>query len=246
MLDRAFGLARSLWLYHGGLGRRRLLGRFYRDLVPADGLAFDIGAHVGDRSLAWARLGARVVAVEPQPDLARLLRWLVRGRPRIQLIEAAVADRPGHLRLHLSPRTPTVTTASPAFIAEAGRVPSFAWVRWPETVEVAAVTLDALIAQHGVPDFVKIDVEGFEDRVLAGLSQPLPLLSFEFVPATPASALASLDRLEALAAYRYNVALGESFRLLLPGWVPAEAMRRWLAGRAPDGPSGDIYARRAA
>lgn len=75
--------------------------------------------------------------------------------------------------------------------------------------EVPMTTLDRLIKAHGSPDFVKIDVEGMEHEVLAGLSAPLPALSFEFVPSSPHAALASAAQLEDLGRYGYDVALGE-------------------------------------
>lgn len=243
LADRLYGLGRSLWVYYGRPGTGGALDRFYRPLVPSGGLCFDIGAHVGSRTRSWSRLGARVIAVEPQPDFARFLRWLCRGDPRVLVREEAVAARPGAVTLLVSPRTPTVTTGSPDFIAATTKVPSFAWVRWDNRVEVPATTLDRLIADHGIPDFVKIDVEGMEHEVLAGLSRPIPAVSFEFVPSAPASALASVERLERLGRYEFNVSLGESLTFALESWVGAPRIRDWLLARPVTSDSGDVYAR---
>ena len=180
--------------------------------------------------------------MEPQPDFVRLLRWIFAGNRRVTVRGEAVAASVGTLTLLVSPRTPTVTTGSPAFVNSASRVPSFAWVRWNTKVEVPTTTLDALIAQHGLPDFVKIDVEGMEHEVLAGLSRPIAAVSFEFVPSALDSALASLARLEALSTYRYNVSLGESLKLVFTEPIDAASLRAWLTDRAPESDSGDIYA----
>jgi hypothetical protein len=80
--DRVLGMARSLAIYHGMPLRERRLRRLNRQLVTPGGLIFDIGAHASNRTRALVALGGRVVAVEPQPDFARLLRILF-GFPKL-------------------------------------------------------------------------------------------------------------------------------------------------------------------
>jgi FkbM family methyltransferase len=243
-LNRVVGLLRSLWIYHGIPGRRARLETFYRQFVPHGGLAFDIGAHVGSRVLAWRRLGAKVVAVEPQPDFVRLLRWLFARDDGVTVLAQAVGRAPGEAQLLISQRTPTVSTLSSDWTERVGTTASFRGVQWTPSASVAVTTLDALIDRFGLPDFVKIDVEGYELEVLHGLTRALSALSFEYLASLPELSLGCIDRLETLGRYRYWVSTGEQFRWLDPNGCGATEMRRWIGALAPDAPSGDIYARR--
>jgi hypothetical protein len=112
---------------------------------------------------------------------------------------------------------------------------------WDATVEVPCTTLDALIAGHGVPAFAKIDVEGFEDTVLAGLSRPLPKLSFEFTKIQRDVALVCLDRLALLGNYGFDIALGESQVLTFDRWIPKAEMAAHIAALPHEANSGDVY-----
>jgi len=243
--QRSVGMLRSLLIYRAVPWRGAQLRRFYRRFVPLGGLAFDVGAHAGNRAAAFRQLGARVVAVEPQPDFVQLLYHRFGGDPGVVVRAQALGREAGQARLLTSLRTPTVSTLSADFARRAGADPSFRGVRWGEGLWVPVETLDALVARHGQPDFVKIDVEGFEYEVLLGLSRPVPALSFEFLPVVRDVALACIDRLETLAGpgcYRYSVSLGERLRLLQPEGESAEALRAWLRALPPQGPSGDVHA----
>src|SRR5438105_10108388 len=109
------GVVRSLRIYYGNGERRAAMDRLYGQFVRPGDLVFDLGAHVGDRVAAFRRLGARVVAVEPQPLLLKTLRLLY-GRDRSIAIEPVAAGREeGELVLNLNLANPTVSTASDAF-----------------------------------------------------------------------------------------------------------------------------------
>jgi len=177
-LDRALGLARSLAIYHAIPLRQTRMRRLYAGFVGTGDLVFDIGAHAGNRVRGFAALGCRVVALEPQPDFARLLRALFGRSPRIEVIQAAAGGAQGRASLSVSERTPTVTTLVEAWRDARTRDPRFARVRWNRCIEVETTTLDALIARFGAPSFVKIDVEGGEPAVLTGLTHAVPALSF--------------------------------------------------------------------
>ena len=236
-------LGRSLDVYYGDVARDAAMDKLYATLIKAGGLAFDIGSHVGDRIGSFRRCGARVVALEPQPLCARVIREVYAGDKDVTLVEAACGPKPGTLTLHINSSNPTVTTASQDFVKAADGAGGWEGQVWDQQIEVPVTTLDALIARHGRPDFVKIDVEGFEADVLAGLSQPLPCLSFEFTTIQRDVAYACLDRLAAIGGYRFDIALGESQLLTFGRWVSKAEMADHIRALPHAANSGDVYAR---
>lgn len=238
----AAALSRSLRVYYGDRERNRAMDALYACFVRSGDLAFDIGAHVGDRIASFRRLGARVVALEPQPGPARVLRLLHHRDPDVTLVAAAAGEEEGSVTLHINSANPTVSTASHAFVRAADGAGGWEGQVWDETVTVPCLTLDGLIRRYGRPAFIKIDVEGFEDRVLAGLSDPVPALSFEFTTIAREVAESCLDRLARLGAYRFDLALGESQRLTFGRFIDAAAMAAHLRDLPHEANSGDVYA----
>jgi FkbM family methyltransferase len=239
------GVLRSLRIYHGDRAHHAAMDRLYAQFVQPDDLVFDVGAHVGDRVAAFRRLGARVVAVEPQPALVRILRLFYGFSRKVTIEAVAVGREPGTTTLRLNIDNPTVSTVSGEFIQAAAGAPGWEAQAWTKEIAVPVTTLDALIARHGPPAFIKIDVEGFEAEALYGLTQPAPALSFEFTTIQRDIALAALKRCQALGFCRYNAAIGESQALVHDHWQDADQIARWLAALPLEANSGDIYARMA-
>src|SRR5215475_11533765 len=116
-LRTAIGVLRSLRIYHGRGARVRAMDTLYSQFIAPGDLVFDVGAHVGDRVAAFRRLGARVVAVEPQPALHRTL-GLLFGRDRnVMLVRAAVGRHSVTAEMRINLDNPTLSTLSDDFIA---------------------------------------------------------------------------------------------------------------------------------
>jgi FkbM family methyltransferase len=238
------GVARSLRIYYRGKPRRMAMDDFYRRFVKRGDLVFDIGAHVGDRVGSFRRLGARVVAAEPQHALATTLK-LIYGRDRGVTIErVAVGRSEGAIELKINAANPTISTASEDFIRSSRDAPGWQGQKWNRTITVPMTTLDTLIAKHGKPSFIKIDVEGFEAEALAGLSAPIPALSFEFTTIQRDIAAACVERCVALGYTKFNAVLGESLQFQWSDDVSAQDLSRWVAALPTEANSGDIYAAR--
>jgi len=240
---RRLGLLRSLLIYYGVPFKIRRLAELYRPFVKRGDLCFDVGAHVGDRTLALRRLGARVVAVEPQPICVGWLRWRYGGDPGITIVDAGVAEAEGARTMFVSEQNPTVSSLSPAWVESVRTAPRFAGVRWDDEIPVPVTTLDTLITRFGSPALCKLDVEGSEAAALAGLSRAIPTVIFESIPAQRSATRACLTRLEALGSYEYNRTEREVPRLRHVEWMAAEAMAAIVDALPDSAHSGDIFAR---
>lgn len=173
------------------------MGRF----LKAGDLVFDIGANVGDKTAACRRHGARVVCVEPDARNIATLSARFADDSDVQIIAAGAGAIEGSATFYPSPASARSTFALDAMRALNDGCAFHAGS------PVGLTTLDALIARFGRPHFVKIDVEGFEPAVLAGLSQSVPVLSFEFHGALRSELCACLDRLESIGMKHFNVLL---------------------------------------
>jgi FkbM family methyltransferase len=241
-LRTARGIVRSLRIYYGHRARAAAMDRLYGRFVQRGDLVFDVGAHVGDRVAAFRRQGAHVIAIEPQPAMVKVLKLLYGRRSDVTIEAVAVGHSSGTIELMINADNPTVSTASRQFVNAARNARGWQEQCWTKSISVPITTLDALIARHGVPVFIKLDVEGFEAEALAGLTRPVKALSFEFTTIQRDIALACVERCLALGFTRFNAALGESQKFEHAGWIAGEAVARWLAELPHEVNSGDVYA----
>lgn len=240
-LRTARATVRSLHIYYGDKARAEAMDRLYSAFVQSGDLVFDVGAHVGDRIASFRRLGARVVAVEPQQAMARVLKLLYGLSSAVAIEEVAVGREAGRARMLINAENPTVSSLSPAFVDAARGAPGWEGQQWTRSTDVTITTLDALIARHGRPAFIKLDVEGYEAAALEGMSQAVHALSFEFTTIQREVALACVERCKILGYRRFNAALGEN-QVLAGDWLSAEGITRWLVELPQAANSGDVYA----
>jgi FkbM family methyltransferase len=211
--------------------------RLFSDLgLSGFRLIFDVGAHLGDKTRFFAERGISVVAVEPQQFYARKLEQYFGRMDHVTVVHAALSSEEGTTELRVSSRNPTISTVQNDFTNVAGKP---GWdVDWDLTESIRTTTLDALIAEYGVPDFVKIDVEGHEFEVIRGLSSAVPVLSFEYLPVYPDPSRRCITYLEGLGRYQFAFSPRETFKL--SDWLSSDDMLTYLANVISHG---DIYAR---
>jgi FkbM family methyltransferase len=245
-LDTAFGVVPNQ-IKEVGIGAAysvmasRMRAHFSRFVKPGN-LVFDVGANMGHYTQVFCDLGARVVAVDPQPICVRRLEDRYENDGRITVVGKGLADKPGELTLFASENFHTTASFSSNWKDRT----KFGDREGVRALAVPVTTLDQLILEHGVPDFVKIDVEGFEGAVLSGLSQPVGSIMFEYALDDVQGLKRSLDAIERLGEARYNFSRVhhyiQSFRLDSERWLTRQELETVLLNKNSYLLFGDVYA----
>jgi FkbM family methyltransferase len=238
------GPARKLYSFTAGreAKRQRALKRnFFSQLLSPGDLVFDVGANLGSYSEIFASLGARVIALEPNPDCVSHIR---RSYPSglIDVVGTAVGSSAGVATIRLAERSDMSSMSADWIhsIQDAQRMDDSIWAR---EITVPIITLDSLIARYGTPKFIKIDVEGFEESVLSGLSKQPPILSFEFNTNFLDAAIRCLRSLGNVGECSFNFVIGEPLKFELEEWVDVNQLCAQIHSLEKEVGYGDIFAK---
>lgn len=229
---------KSSWMYdfYWSLFDRSILAdresevSFYRQLLDGfreNDLVFDIGANQGYKADIFLRLGARVVAVEPDDASQevlrrRFLKYRLKSK-KLAIVSKAISDKnstetmwietPGSAKNTLSRKWAETLEANDQRFGQR--------LNFGQTKEVQTISIEQLISEFGMPFFVKIDVEGYELSVLRGMKRPVPYLSFEVnLPEFRSEGLQCIDVLGRLSPDgKFNFTADCRRGLSLPRWL---------------------------
>lgn len=225
---------------------RKRRARFYSQFMQRGDYCFDVGAHLGRKLELFASLGVRVLAIEPDQSCVESLRQDYGDQQDVEIVATGLSADGRDLSFWLNQRHPEMSSFSTAFIDACDDYFDDARNQWYESPPIATTTLDALIAEYGLPDFCKLDVEGFEDEVLDGLSQPIRHVCFEYLAFCPQPALSAVEKLAGLGNYEFNLSYSEDAGLVMKRWCRAADLLRHLKTSPASAPVGcDIHARLA-
>lgn len=210
----------------------------YSLFVKPNSLCFDVGANVGNRTAIFLELGAKVVMVEPQKECYEALE---KRFPNLPLIKKGLGEKESTEKLYVSDVS-LISSFSKSHVDQM-QEDRFKGANWDKTIDIEMTTLDNLIKEHGVPDFCKIDVEGYEYDVLKGLSQPLKSLSIEYiVPENKEVVLNCIQHLSKLGNIECNLSHGETMNFHLSKWKNGQEMIDYVQSQDfIDTSYGDIY-----
>lgn len=168
---------------------------------PAADLVYDVGMHKGEDTEYYLKKGFRVVGIEADPDLAALIRRTFAraiADGRLVLVEGAIVPDPavGHVSFWKNDEVTTWGTIDADWAARASLRDTAV-----REIKVAAIDFAAIVGEHGIPHYMKIDVEGVDDvclEALAGFARKPQHVSIEMDIDDPDGIVAKIDLLASL------------------------------------------------
>lgn len=150
--------------------------------ILPNSLVFDIGANVGNKTDIYLKLGCKVISVEPDPKNVKILRRRFSQNKNFILVDQAVSDNEGISQFYILDPGSAYNTLSEKWkntLDANNSINITSDQKKSDCINITTTTLNTLINRFGRPDYIKIDVEGYEIQVLRGLNNKIKLISFE-------------------------------------------------------------------
>lgn len=140
-------------------------------------LIFDIGANRGRTAEIFLNHAEKVISFEPNPGLVNYLKHRL-PNPKLHVDNRAISHEKGIQEFKLA-NVDTISTLSTDWVENSRFTGEYSW---DNSIMVETLTLSNAIAEYGVPDYIKIDTEGYEYEILTNFHELLPdtLIAFEW------------------------------------------------------------------
>ena len=168
-------------------------------------LIFDIGANEGTVTDKFAKEGHSVIAVEPLPDLCEEIESRYKENDNVTVVNAVVHPSNDPVDFYTIEDNNTLSTLSDDWMVKSRFGSEKSNKVWPIVIKANCVKIDDLIETYGVPDFIKIDVEGSEyDALLTHNKKVNTIISFEWVEELIENTNKCVDHLRNLGYTKYR------------------------------------------
>lgn len=138
-------------------------------------LVFDIGANIGKSADIFKNVSNKVICFEANPNLVKKLNGKF-NNSNVIVDPRGVSNQSGKQIFNIS-STNTISTFSDDWINNSRFKGA---TLWDNKQEVETTTLNSIIDQYGIPDYIKIDIEGYEYEVLTSFTRLLDNTLFAF------------------------------------------------------------------
>jgi FkbM family methyltransferase len=165
-------------------------------------LLFDIGANVGMWALNNYNDSTKIICVEASPNTLVNLVKNCNGK-NIVCINYAVTSSTESVVDFFDCQANTISTLDEKWLNDSSS--RFYNKHSYKKIQVQTVTIDKLISEYGIPDILKVDVEGAENIALRSLTQPVNTVCFEWASEWNEKTIDAINHLTTLGYEKFHI-----------------------------------------
>lgn len=173
-------------------------------------MIFDIGANRGlftDVCIS-NNPNSKIITIEANPYLFNYLIEKYKNNKNVEVINTLISKENDRLIPFYLSNADTISTASVDWITQSRFTNSYVWYK---PIQIKSRSLDSLIDEYGIPELIKIDVEGYEYEVISGLSKKAKEICFEWAEEQYENINKTCEHLESIGYTQFGFIEGDEY-----------------------------------